>query len=118
MPMTPLIAHFIAEDIEDECVEFVEEVCGIYFRSILIKKGRRARQHDHDYDHATLVGNGSVQLFVNGSDEGVYTAGMAVPILARQRHEFLALEDNTRLVCVHIAASAEAAKTVALLQGG
>jgi hypothetical protein len=37
-----------------ELVEFVEEVAGHYFRSILLPRaGMRVPQHTHDHDHAT-----------------------------------------------------------------
>jgi quercetin dioxygenase-like cupin family protein len=89
-----------------EIVEFVDEVCGIYFRSILINKGVRIPQHVHDYSHATLVGSGKAALYVGGVLAGIYEAGKAVPILANQLHEFEALEDSTRLTCVHSVESA------------
>lgn len=95
---------------ERDYVEFVDEVCGIYFRSILLQKGEKARQHVHDHDHATYVGAGSVMMWANGGLEGEFMAGSAIPVLAGVRHEFEALENGTRLACVHTAASAESVK--------
>lgn len=95
-------------------VESIEEIAGLYFRSILISKGVRIPQHVHDYDHATLVGSGSAALYVGGVLAGIYRAGKAVPILANQSHEFEALEDNTRLTCVHDVASALSIKSKGL----
>jgi quercetin dioxygenase-like cupin family protein len=89
-------------------VEYVDEVAGIYFRSVLLPvRGTRIPQHVHDYDHATLIGSGKAALYVGGILSGIYEAGRAVPILAGQKHEFESLEDNTRLTCVHDAESAE-----------
>jgi quercetin dioxygenase-like cupin family protein len=91
-------------------VEFIEEVCGIYFRSIVLEKGECVPQHSHDHDHATLCGSGKARLWVNGLWAQDIEAGHAVPILAAEHHIFQALEDGTRLVCVHDVVSAEAAK--------
>lgn len=91
-------------------VEFVDEVAGIYFRSIVIQFGERAKQHVHDYDHATLIGNGAAVLYVDGVDSGYFEAGQAVLIKAGQHHEFEARKDDTRLTCVHISESAQAAR--------
>jgi quercetin dioxygenase-like cupin family protein len=112
MPIALEFGHLIATMQEqDEVVEFVDEVCGFYFRSVLIKrKGKRVPQHVHDYDHATLVCQGRAALYVGGAMAGIYEAGKAVPILAGQHHEFEALEDNTRLTCVHDVASAQSIK--------
>lgn len=91
-------------------VESIDEVCGLYFRSILIQKGIRVPQHVHDYDHATLVGSGRAALYIDGLMIGIFEAGQAAPITAHQKHEFEALEDNTRLICVHNIESAESVK--------
>lgn len=90
-----------------EIVEFVEEVCGIYFRSILIpRKGARVPQHAHDHDHATYCGQGSAAMYVDGIYTRVVKAGEAAKVEAGKQHAFQALEDNTRLTCVHDVASA------------
>lgn len=94
----------------DLLVEWVDEVCGIYFRSIVMQKGDASEQHVHDHDHATYCGSGSAELFVDGLWERAITAGSAVPVLAGKRHLFVALEDGTRLTCVHDVASATSIK--------
>lgn len=87
--------------------EFIETVCGIYFRSVFLKnKDTIIPQHVHYYDHATYVGSGSVRLWVNDKWEADYKAGSAIPIKAGQQHLFMSLEDNTRLTCVHDTQSA------------
>lgn len=101
--------------VSDEVVEFVEVVCGTYFRSVLLPKaGMRIGQHVHDHDHATYCGSGRAQLIVDGITQGEVCAGHAAAVLAGKRHEFIALEDNTRLTCVHDAASAESIKAKGL----
>lgn len=86
-----------------------ENVAGLYFRSIVVPRGIRVPQHVHPYDHATLVAQGAVSVEIEGSYAGVYSAGTAIEIKAHQRHEFVSLEDDTRLVCIHHTESAEAA---------
>ena len=82
--------------------EFVDEVCDIYFRSFVLKtKGASTGQHAHDHNHATYIGNGSVRATQDGELLGEFQAGQAIPILAGKEHNFEALEDNTRLTCVH-----------------
>lgn len=93
-----------------EIVEFVEEKCGLYFRSILLNKGDSGEQHIHDHDHATYCGNGAASLFVDGDWKEDVRAGHAVEVKAGKKHRFLALEDNTRLTCVHDVASADSIK--------
>lgn len=91
---------------DNAVVEYVGDVCGLYFRSILLPNvGDRAWQHVHDHDHATYIGNGSARLIIDGEPRGVYLAGQAVAVLAGHHHEFVALEENTRLTCVHDVAS-------------
>lgn len=91
----------------NEVVEFVEEVCGIYFRSVVLPRaGMSIAQHAHDHDHATYIGAGAVRMFVDGTPVGDFCAGQAVAVLAGKRHSFQSLEPGTRLTCVHDVASA------------
>lgn len=100
-----------------EFVEFVDEVCGLYFRSVLLTNaGDVVTQHTHDYDHATYIGSGSVKLYVDGIEQADYLAGRAVKVEANKKHHFVALEPNTRLTCVHIVERAENNKNIPLIQ--
>lgn len=91
-----------------EVVEFIEEVCGLYFRSIVLPNaGDKGIQHVHDHDHATYIGSGAVRLYVDGAAVGEFPAGRAVAVIAGHAHEFEALAANTRLTCVHDVASAQ-----------
>lgn len=104
--MYPIPTELIALD--KQPVEFIEEVAGLYFRSIVLEcAGDTVPQHSHDHDHATLVGAGSVRMWVNGCWLADIPAGHAVKIKAATQHLFQALEPNTRLTCVHDASSAE-----------
>lgn len=85
-----------------EIVERIEEECGIYTRSIFLPQaGMRVPQHVHPYDHATYVGSGKARVWVDDVWVGDFEAGRLVPVKAGKRHEFLALEANTRLACIH-----------------
>ena len=87
--------------LKDHPVEFIEEVAGILFRSVLLGKGMMIPQHVHDYDHATYIGSGRARLWVGGELKEDVEAGRAVLIEANKFHVFQALEDGTRLTCVH-----------------
>lgn len=85
------------------------DVAGLYFRSVLLPEGVMIPQHQHPYDHATLVASGKARLLVDGVWQGDYEAGEAIEIKAYHDHVFLSLAPNTRLVCVHHTKSAVAA---------
>ena len=84
-----------------EVVEFVEEVDGIYFRSVFLPfKGAMIPQHVHDESHPTYCGSGKARLYVDDVFARDVEAGHAVKVAAGKRHSFEALEDNTRLTCI------------------
>jgi len=96
---------------DDVSVEFVDEVAGLYFRSIWLRRaGLKVPQHIHPYDHATICANGSATVYVDGKAVDTLFAGNVIKITANHLHEFVSLEPNTRLICVHDAKSAEAIK--------
>jgi quercetin dioxygenase-like cupin family protein len=97
----------------DGLVESIQEnVAGLYFRSVLLDAGVMIPQHTHPYDHATIVASGAAILYVDGIPVGKYEAGTAVEIKANKQHAFYSTAINTRLVCIHHTASAEAAMLV------
>lgn len=81
-------------------VEFVDEVCGIAFRSTIVQKGKCIGQHAHPYAHATLCGSGAARLWVDGVFREDIRKGQAVQIEAGYVHIFQALEDDTLLSCI------------------
>lgn len=100
-----------AELMEPVVEHVIGDVAGLYFRTMLLKEvGTVVPQHTHDYDHATLIGSGSVRLWVDGEWIGDFIAGMALEIIANHEHLFQALEPMTRLTCIHTLASAESVK--------
>jgi quercetin dioxygenase-like cupin family protein len=89
-------------------VEYVEEVGGLYFRSLLLPQaGMRIPQHLHPYDHVTYCGSGSAIVFADGKAIDVIAAGRAVEVRANIAHEFESIEENTRLTCIHDTRSAQ-----------
>lgn len=91
----------------EQPVERIEDVAGLYFRSVVLAEGVAIPQHAHDHDHATLVCSGRARLWVDGAYVGEFEAGRAIEIRAHCQHVFQALEPNTRLCCVHDIESAE-----------
>lgn len=111
MPFAMMPAAACALFVKEPIVEFANEVYGIYFRSVFLKEeGTSIDQHVHDHDHCTFVGSGEVRLWVNGDFVGDFEAGLVIPVEKGKKHSFKSLKPDTRLTCVHIAASAESAK--------
>lgn len=101
----------LVEGSENYAVEYIEEVGGLYFRTIrLPKSGDMVPQHAHDYSHVTFLGHGSVLAFADGIGIGYFSAPAAILIEAGKLHEFIAQDDNTLMTCIHNVASAEAIK--------
>ena len=87
----------IVETIHD-CTDW----CGIYIRSIVLaKSGNEESQHVHQFDHLTYCGSGAAEYWEDGKHIGNVRAGGAVRVSAGRQHRFVALEDNTRLACLH-----------------
>lgn len=95
----------------DQPMPVIFEAAGLYFRSILLAHaGHVVPQHVHDHPHATLVASGAARGWSGNACLGDRVAGEAFEIEAGSDHTFMALEDGTRLVCVHDVASAESVK--------
>lgn len=92
-------------------VESIDEAAGLYFRTVFLPRALTSvPQHVHDYDHALFVAAGAVRVLADGVLLGDFSAGQAIEIKAGKRHLVQALEDGTRLTCVHDVASAESIK--------
>lgn len=76
-----------------------------YRRFVLEKKCVANEGHKHNYDHATIVIRGRVQVTVTDDDgkelaKREYGAGDLFEVKASHFHEIKALEDNSVYLCV------------------
>jgi quercetin dioxygenase-like cupin family protein len=55
--------------------------------------------HEHEFDHITLLTNGSVEIDVNGT-KSTFTAPQIIYTQKNTFHTMTALEDNTTAACV------------------
>jgi quercetin dioxygenase-like cupin family protein len=55
--------------------------------------------HEHEFDHITLLTNGSLEVDVNGT-KSTFTAPQIIYIQKKTIHTMTALEDNTTASCV------------------
>lgn len=96
-----------------EVIHDLTDWCGIYIRSLMLDKaGDRAEQHVHSYDHPTLCASGRAEFWEDGKRVGEVKAGEVAKVRAGLAHYFVALEDATRLACIHDARSAMEQKEI------
>lgn len=57
--------------------------------------------HAHHYDHTSFVAHGALRWWKDGVDQGVVHAPIGIRIQAGCFHKFVAVEDNTVLLCIH-----------------
>lgn len=76
-------------------------VANLYSRQMYFKnKGDVEVGHTHQFDHLTLLANGSLKIVVDGV-ESVFKAPHMIYIHKDKVHELTALEDNTLAFCIH-----------------
>ena len=69
---------------------------------IMAKAGTLVGQHAHKYAHTSLLVRGSVRVFLNGLRDCVdYKAPAFIHIPPEIKHEFLSLENDTHVYCIH-----------------
>jgi quercetin dioxygenase-like cupin family protein len=56
--------------------------------------------HTHDFNHLTLLANGSLKVTVEGIDN-IFKAPHMIWINKDKNHELTALENNTVAYCIH-----------------
>ena len=79
----------------------IGSVSNIYVRQMhFVNAGDIEYGHSHKFDHLSLLSSGKVMSIVDGK-ESVFEAPMMIFIKKDIQHEFVALEDNTVLHCVH-----------------
>lgn len=88
--------------LEKQPQEYIDDVCGTYFRGYCLEiSGTYFKQHSHDYDHATLIATGGLNVWVDGKYLGEFKAPKAISIKAGALHCFRSTADNTWFYCVH-----------------
>jgi quercetin dioxygenase-like cupin family protein len=75
------------------------------------KTGDTELGHIHPHDHVTLLSAGSLAVTVNGKTTN-FSAPHIIFISAEQRHELVALEDNTIASCIHAIRSGDAVEDI------
>ena len=80
---------------------------GVYAKAIFIPMGKMVIQHIHEYDHLSILGNGKVNVLVEGVLT-TYHSGSCITIKAGLRHAITALDDSIWF-CIHKAEEQEPA---------
>jgi len=76
-------------------------VSNLWLRQMMFKNAGDANEgHKHNYDHVTLLTNGSVRVHVEGKATD-FVAPQMIYIIKGKSHFIEALEDNTIAFCVH-----------------
>lgn len=84
----------------EPCIR-IGSVSNIYVRQMhFLNAGDIEYGHSHEFDHLSLLANGSVMSIVDGKEK-VFDAPTMIFIKKGIQHEFVALADNTVLYCVH-----------------
>ena len=75
---------------------------GTFVKSMLVQKaGTHIPQHSHAVSHTSFIATGAVRVWQDGKLLGDFTAPAGVLIEAKTKHLFLALQDNTTVLCIH-----------------
>ena len=68
---------------------------------VLEEKGEILEEHEHTFDHQTLLAHGSVLACIPGKEPRVLHAPKVLMLKAGTRHSFEAVTDNVVLCCLH-----------------
>lgn len=83
--------------LESQPEEFFRQTGNIFIkRMYLEKRGYSCFGHSHKHDHISLLAHGAVSM--NGK---VFKAPYFIDVPSGTHHQFIALEDETVLYCVH-----------------
>lgn len=72
---------------------------GVYAKEAVIRKGYFAEQHEHPYDHLSILASGRVLVEVDGVPKE-YQGTHCITIAAGKAHKVTALEDSVWF-CIH-----------------
>lgn len=97
-PILVELPHNPADDPQD----FFYEEDGIFVKVIPFRVAGIGRVgHKHTYDHTSFVAAGALRWWKDGVDQGIVRAPMGIRIEAGCFHKFVAVADNSVLMCVH-----------------
>lgn len=75
---------------------------GVFIKPMVLKfAGIMVAQHSHKYAHTSYIATGAIRVWKNGEWIGDFRAPYGIEIPAEIMHEFLSLEDNTQVLCIH-----------------
>jgi quercetin dioxygenase-like cupin family protein len=75
---------------------------GVFVKQIHVRNaGSFLRQHAHSHDHTTVIAHGAVFVWQDGKLDKQYQAPALLMIKAGVWHTFMALRDDTVILCVH-----------------
>lgn len=87
-------------------------VANLFSRMMHFKKaGDIEYGHTHQFDHLTLLANGSLKVTVDG-ETTEFKAPTMIFIKKDKNHELVALEDNTVAYCIHALRKENASNTI------
>lgn len=79
-----------------------EMVDGIACVMMAIQRaGTYVPQHSHEYAHISALVSGSIEVWKDGVNLGTFVAPHQLVIEAHAKHLFLAIDDNTTILCIH-----------------
>lgn len=69
-------------------------------QNVLHKAGDIAGGHKHEFDHVSLLTQGTVRVEVEGYDPKEFTAPTFIIIKKEHEHDFVAMTDDVNWYCV------------------
>lgn len=80
----------------------ISVVHDVFIKQLTFREaGQVMRSHVHCYDHQTLLAAGRIAMHVEGEETTIHDAPTILVVKAGLTHEFLSLQPNTVLYCIH-----------------
>jgi quercetin dioxygenase-like cupin family protein len=73
---------------------------GLYAKQMFLPKDSLVCQHQHTYDHLSILAQGKVKVLFDEDKVEEYTAPACINIVKNLNHVIVALEDSTWF-CIH-----------------
>lgn len=89
------------EKLAEQPEDFYRHVGNVFVKRILLeKRGHGCVGHSHKHDHITVLCHGEVSVQTASSMKS-YSAPAFIDVPRETHHQFVALVDDTVLLCVH-----------------